>query len=101
MQTNIFFILPIERHEHPNDLVLEWLLNPQEGHGVPDFAASIIRHLWEIEFNEPVKEVKRQCSLGVKCIPDITVRFERALLVIENKVSAGALTQGQLERQHK
>src|SRR5207237_2019744 len=45
--------------------------------------------------------VHRQFKLRDDCWPDVAVEFETALLVIENKVNASALREGQLELQNE
>lgn len=80
--------------------MLEWLLDPRAEHGIGDLAARIVQTLWQRQIAEPVKSVKRQYQLG-SCYPDLGIQFEASLLLIENKVNAGALRPGQLNEQHE
>lgn len=100
MVNNVFEILAI-RGEAPNDAMVAWLCDPRRGHGIADFAASIVRELWGIELQESILGVQRQCSLARDCRPDITVRFAQSLLVIENKVNVSALRPDQIQAQHQ
>src|SRR5688572_517278 len=101
MDTNVFYILPLKREERHNDFMVEWLCKPNEGHGIPSFAASIVRSLWDLDFGESIAEVKRQCALSPQCVPDLFIQFQESLLLIENKVNAGAMRPGQIELQHR
>lgn len=100
MRTNLFYVLPIKRVERPNDAVIAWLCDPKEGHGVPDFAASIVRSLWGGTFSEVVAKVRPECSVPPYRF-DIVVDFATSGLYIENKVNHGALQPGQIENQHR
>ena len=98
--TNIFEVLALSRAEDPHDRMLAWLCDPSEGHGLINFAATLIHSLWDHPFDESVILVKRQYQLGPDSWPDVVVKFESSLLVVENKVNASALREGQLERQN-
>jgi hypothetical protein len=98
---NLFDVLALPRQEDPHDRMLTWLLDPSAGHGISSFAAALISELWSVPFSQPVRRVKRQYQLSPESYPDIGVEFETALLVIENKVNAGALREGQLGLQNE
>ena len=97
---NVFEVLNIKSAEDPHDRMVAWLCDPAGGHGIPDVAYAIIERLWGEECNEAVREVVRQFKLAEESWPDVGVVFTSALLLIENKVQASALREGQLELQH-
>jgi hypothetical protein len=99
MSNNVFEILKLPRYECWNDRILAWLCDPRGGHEVPDFAATIIRHLWGGEFHQAVTLVESQPTLGPECRSDLAVHFDGSLLVIENKVAQSALRGGQVRQQ--
>jgi hypothetical protein len=101
MNVNIFHILRLKSEEHHNDLMVEWMCDPAQTHGLSLFAVMVVRTLWQSEFDEKVIRVKRECALSPQCVPDVVVQFEQSLLVIENKVNAGACRQGQIATQHE
>ncbi len=98
---NLFDVLALPRQEDPHDRVLAWLLQPDGGHGVEGFAATLVSELWSVPCSEVVRLVKRQYQLSGESYPDIGVEFAASLLIVENKVNAGALREGQLALQNK
>ena len=98
---NIFHILALSRSEDPHDRLFAWLCDPDGGHGITDFAAHAINTLWMEQVDEAVIKVQRQYQLAADSWPDVVVEFSKSLLVVENKVNASALREGQLERQHE
>src|SRR5437660_6537788 len=100
-RTNIFEILNVTRSEDPHDRVVAWLCDANGGHGIRDLARAIVLKLWGYDCAEVIRKVHRQFKLRDDCWPDVAVEFETALLVIENKVNASALREGQLELQNE
>jgi len=97
---NVFEILNIPRAEDPHDRMVAWLCNPDAGHGISDLPRAIISELWKRDCAEKIRLVHRPFKLRDDSWPDVAVEFDRALLVIENKVNPSALREGQLELQH-
>ena len=98
---NIFEILNTKRHEDPHDRMLAWMCDPTKGHGLNEFASALVNAVWGTTVDESVQGTTRQYKLSDNCWPDVVVEFEKSLLVVENKVSATALREGQLELQHE
>jgi hypothetical protein len=102
---NIFDICTPRFAEEPHDRVLRWLCEPNLEHGVPDFAARIVRSLWGIDFDESVSGVFADYEGLPKPVdskrryPDAAIEFEVSLFIIENKVGQKTLDKGVEERQ--
>lgn len=99
MRNNVFSLLRLPRYECWNDRIIAWLCDPAGGHGIEDFAARIIRHLWKRDFQEGVEAVEEQPSLGPECRPDMIVRFNASRLIFENKIASSALKPGKVQQQ--
>ena len=99
--TNVFEILGVEKKEIRHSKYLAWLLDPTKQHGIRDlFLRAIVIELGEGNnpdyISEKFSEVKIEVRSEDKRM-DIMVRFENALILIENKIGAKDY-DGQLSR---
>lgn len=90
---NLLEIFGISRQEAPHSRFLDWLLNPQESHGLGtafldsflQLAQRMCKREFEIDLNDV--EVKRERGTD-RGVPDITVIGPNFLCVVENKILA-------------